>query len=66
MDPFTCEKTEAHLDNKAEVQDCLFALAFTQTLVVGGINVFSGLLINRAFGFDVRDVLRSNEKEQSS
>lgn len=32
---------------------CLFALAFSQTLIVGGINVFSGLLITKAFGFDV-------------
>ena len=32
----------------------LFALAFFQTLVVGGINTFNSLLINKAFGFSVR------------
>ncbi|WOO79525.1 putative transporter [Vanrija pseudolonga] len=32
---------------------CLFLLAFSQTLIVGGINVFAGLLLNRAFGFSV-------------
>jgi hypothetical protein len=31
----------------------LFALAFFNTLVVGGINTFNSLLINKAFGFDV-------------
>lgn len=31
----------------------LFFLAFWQTLVVGGINTFASLLINKAFGFDV-------------
>ncbi len=31
----------------------LFALAFFQTLVVGGINTFNSLLINKAFGFSV-------------
>ncbi|KAK1926885.1 major facilitator superfamily domain-containing protein [Papiliotrema laurentii] len=33
----------------------LFALAFFQTLVVGGINTFNSLLINKAFGFSVLD-----------
>lgn len=32
---------------------CLFAMAFFQTLVVGGINTFANLLINKAFGFTV-------------
>lgn len=31
----------------------LFGLAFTQTLVVGGINTFNNLLMNKAFGFTV-------------
>jgi len=31
----------------------LFALPFFNTLVVGGINTFNSLLINKAFGFDV-------------
>lgn len=31
----------------------LFALTFSQTLVIGGIGKFASLLINRAFGFDV-------------
>lgn len=36
----------------------LFGLAFFQTLVVGGINVFNSLLINQAFGFSVSAVDR--------
>ena len=33
----------------------LFFLAVNQTLVVGGINTFNALLINRAFNFSVTD-----------
>lgn len=33
----------------------LFLLAVNQTLVVGGINTFNALLINRAFNFSVTD-----------
>jgi predicted MFS family arabinose efflux permease len=33
----------------------LFLLAFFQTLVVGGINTFNALLLNKAFGFSVLD-----------
>jgi len=33
----------------------LFMLAVNQTLVVGGINTFNALLINRAFNFSVTD-----------
>ncbi|OCF31218.1 hypothetical protein I316_07187 [Kwoniella heveanensis BCC8398] len=33
----------------------LFALALFNTLVVGGINTFSSLLINKAFGFNVME-----------
>jgi hypothetical protein len=30
-------------------------IALLQSLVVGGLNTFQGLLINKAFGFDVSD-----------
>lgn len=33
---------------------CLFFMCFFNTLVVGGIGTFGGLLINKAFGFTVR------------
>ena len=31
----------------------LFTMYFTQSTIVGGLNTFNSLLINRAFGFDV-------------
>lgn len=31
----------------------LFLMIFCQTLVVGGLNTFNSLLINKAFGFNV-------------
>ena len=31
----------------------LFLMVFCQTLVVGGLNTFNSLLINKAFGFSV-------------
>ncbi|WWC85847.1 uncharacterized protein L201_000714 [Kwoniella dendrophila CBS 6074] len=34
---------------------CLFMLAFLNTIVVGGINTFNAILINKAFGFSVLD-----------
>lgn len=45
--------------NKAQMREafkdsftwCLFFLAFFNTLVVGGVSTFGGLLITRAFGF---------------
>jgi hypothetical protein len=33
---------------------CMFFLPFFNTLIVGGVSTFGGLLITRAFGFDVR------------
>ncbi len=33
----------------------LFLMIFCETLVVGGLNTFNNLLINKAFGFSVGD-----------
>ena len=36
----------------------LFIMYLTQSTIVGGLNTFSGLLVNRAFGFSVSDQWR--------
>jgi hypothetical protein len=41
----------------------LFFMAFFNTLIVGGINTFSNLLINQAFGFGVRCLILAKSSE---